>query len=239
MTLSLQFNPGEDSTPKLRRMVDEINRLYRDISALSKELDELQAAASTPVEVQKHDLLGVKHALPPGLVAGQVLKALSADAVAFSKLSFGEMSQTDAGTFGSVQNGYVLTFFDGYYSMKPNAAEIADTQIAAGYGIEVMFTGLEYTISLDTDVLWTEVEHDFGAVSRSDFRFTIADPRIHLTSRVAVMPSGKPAIGRGSDDWQWDSAAFAAQCFEGYAEIFALFTPGPIIGRRTLQYQVT
>lgn len=84
---------------------------------------------------------------------------------------------------------------------------------------------------------WKEVEIDLGSIPRKDFKFTITDPRITSRSRVAVMPSGKPATGRGSDDWQWDTASFAANPASGQATVYALFT-GRVVGKRNIQYLV-
>lgn len=85
---------------------------------------------------------------------------------------------------------------------------------------------------------WVEIEVDFGSNPRRDFKFTITDANISPTSKVIVSPSGKPATGRGSDDWQWDTASFAANPTSGSATVYGLFT-GKVKGKRYIQYQVS
>lgn len=50
----------------------------------------------------------------------------------------------------------------------------------------------------------TEVEVDFGTKPVKVKRFTIANASVTTASKVFVRPSGKPAAGRGTDDWEWD-----------------------------------
>lgn len=86
---------------------------------------------------------------------------------------------------------------------------------------------------------WTEVEIDFGSVPVYEATFTITDAAITSPAvKMAIIPCGKAATGRTADDWQWDGGTFAANPGTGSAECFAAFFPGPIVGRRTLQYQV-
>lgn len=85
---------------------------------------------------------------------------------------------------------------------------------------------------------WTELEVDFGSTPLFDTSFTITDASISASSKVIVVPSGKPATGRTADDWQWDGAVFAANPGSGSATCYALFSPGPIVGKRYIQYQV-
>ena len=85
---------------------------------------------------------------------------------------------------------------------------------------------------------WQEMEIDLGSIPRRDFKFTITDPSISLTSKVAVLPSGKPATGRGSDDWQWDTAQFAAHPSTGTASLYVLFG-SRVKGKRNIIYQVS
>lgn len=87
---------------------------------------------------------------------------------------------------------------------------------------------------------WTEVEVDFGSTPVYDAAFTITDAAITSPSvKVIVVPSGKPATGRTADDWQWDGGSFAANPGTGSAACYATFFPGPIVGKRKLQYQVS
>jgi hypothetical protein len=85
---------------------------------------------------------------------------------------------------------------------------------------------------------WTEAEIDFGSKPLYEARFTITDAGIGATSKVQVLPCGKAATGRTADDWQWDGATFAALPAAGSATCYAVFTPGPIVGKRKVQYSV-
>ena len=85
---------------------------------------------------------------------------------------------------------------------------------------------------------WTEVEIDFGAAPVYGAEFTITDAAISAASKVQVLPCGKAATGRTADDWAWDGAAFAANPGAGSATCYAQFLPGPIVGKRKVQYSV-
>jgi hypothetical protein len=85
---------------------------------------------------------------------------------------------------------------------------------------------------------WTEVEVDFGTDPVYEASFTITDASIAGTSKVQVLPCGKAATGRTPDDWQWDGATFAANPGSGSAACYVVFTPGPVVGPRKVQYSV-
>lgn len=86
---------------------------------------------------------------------------------------------------------------------------------------------------------WTEVEVDFGTDPVFDASFLISDVAITGASKVAVVPSGKAATGRTADDWQWDTCSVAASPGSGSATCYVLFSPGPVVGPRKFQYQVS
>jgi hypothetical protein len=85
---------------------------------------------------------------------------------------------------------------------------------------------------------WTELEVDFGAAPVYGAEFVITDAAITAASKIQVLPCGKAATGRTADDWAWDGAAFAANPGTGSATCYAHFLPGPIVGRRKVQYSV-
>jgi hypothetical protein len=88
-------------------------------------------------------------------------------------------------------------------------------------------------------IAFTEVEIDFGSsVPVFDKQFTITDAGASLTSKIIVMPSGKVATGRVGDDWGWDSLMLAALPGTGNFVVTALAVPGPIKGKRTIQYTI-
>lgn len=85
---------------------------------------------------------------------------------------------------------------------------------------------------------WTETEVDFGTTPVFDAQFTITDAAITSSSKINVLPCGKAATGRTADDWQFDGAVFAANPASGSATCYATFIPGPIVGKRKIQYLV-
>jgi hypothetical protein len=93
--------------------------------------------------------------------------------------------------------------------------------------------------SLGSGASWTEIDIDFGANPVYEATFTITDAAITSSAvKVIVVPSGKAATGRTADDWQWDGGMFAANPGTGSAACYANFNPGPIVGKRKLQYLV-
>lgn len=85
---------------------------------------------------------------------------------------------------------------------------------------------------------WTESEVDFGSKPVYSASFTITDAAISAASKVQVLPCGKAATGRTADDWAWDSAAFAANPGAGSATCYVTFVPGPVVGKRKVQYSI-
>ena len=83
----------------------------------------------------------------------------------------------------------------------------------------------------------SELEIDLGSTPKKEFKFIVIDPEIAADSRVLIAPSGKPATGRGSDDWLWDTAVFAAAPAAGQMTVYAKFD-GRVIGKRNIIYQV-
>lgn len=85
---------------------------------------------------------------------------------------------------------------------------------------------------------WTRLEVNLGSQPRSDFKFQITDALIGSSSKVVVVPDGMPATGRGTDDWQWDTAVFAANPSTGSCTVTCRFD-GRVKGLRNILYQVT
>lgn len=86
---------------------------------------------------------------------------------------------------------------------------------------------------------WTEIEVDFGSTPVYESTFTITDALITSSAvTMQVLPCGKAATGRTADDWVWDSATFAANPGTGSATCYAVWSPGPIVGKRKIQYLV-
>lgn len=87
-------------------------------------------------------------------------------------------------------------------------------------------------------VTWTEVEIDFTTLAY-ERSFTITDAGVGASSKVIVVPSGKAATGRTADDWQWDMISFAALPASGSFTLYAVAYPGPVIGKRKIQYSIS
>lgn len=85
---------------------------------------------------------------------------------------------------------------------------------------------------------WSETEIDFGSSPIYDAQFTLTDVTIASNSKILVMPSGNAATDRTADDWQWDMGMFVATPATGSATVYAQFFPGPIVGKRKIQYQI-
>lgn len=85
---------------------------------------------------------------------------------------------------------------------------------------------------------WIRLEIDLGSMPRRDLKFTITDAGISPSSKVIVVPDGKPATGRGQDDWQWDTASFAVNPSSGSCVVYTRFD-GKVKGLRNILYQVT
>lgn len=83
----------------------------------------------------------------------------------------------------------------------------------------------------------TEVEIDLGSTPKKSFHLTVTDAAISPTSKVIVSASGNAATGRGLDDWEWDSADFAAKPASGSMTLYARFT-GHVSGKRKINYMV-
>jgi hypothetical protein len=85
---------------------------------------------------------------------------------------------------------------------------------------------------------WTAVEIDFGTTPVWDKTFTITDAAVTALSNVSVTASSKTATGRVGNDTLWDGLLLAATSAAGSFELSALAIPGPVVGRRVVQYQI-
>lgn len=78
---------------------------------------------------------------------------------------------------------------------------------------------------------------DFGSKPVWDASFTVSEPSVSPTSKILVFPSANPALGRHSDDWQWDGLTLSAVAGTGEFTVYANAS-GPIEGVRKIYYQV-
>ncbi|MEQ1709439.1 MAG: hypothetical protein ABL864_14020 [Terricaulis sp.] len=84
----------------------------------------------------------------------------------------------------------------------------------------------------------TEAEIDFGTTPVWSKSFTVTATGVTTGSHVIVTPSGTVATSRVGDDWAWDGLIFAAVPGTDEFTLTALAVPGPVVGARTVQYQV-
>ncbi len=85
---------------------------------------------------------------------------------------------------------------------------------------------------------WTSAEIDFGTAPAYSATFTIVDAEVSTSSKVVAVPDGATATGRVGNDWEWDGIVFACVPATGEFTLTALATPGPVVGRRKVYYQV-
>src|ERR1700677_2806753 len=118
--VNIQFTPVWDSV-KANQLVIALQQAISAVNTQQSEIAALQAQDTA--SVAKHVLatetgLGPSHTVS-GLEAGQVLIATSSSAADFGFLSFGQLAQTDPGTFAAAANGDVIQFVNGYWSAAP------------------------------------------------------------------------------------------------------------------------
>lgn len=85
---------------------------------------------------------------------------------------------------------------------------------------------------------WTEIEIDFGSKPVYSKTFAVTDGTVSGTSKIQVVPCGKPATGGFEDDWEWDNISLAANPGTGTFNLMAAAMPGPVSGKRKVQYSV-
>jgi hypothetical protein len=114
--------------------------------------------------------------------------------------------------------------------------------LVAGTNITLTYNDPANTLTIDAagggGGSWTEVDVDFGSTPVYTKEFTITDGTITAASTMQVLPCGKAAMDRTADDWLWDSGSFSALPGTGTATCYAVFSPGPIVGKRKIQYMI-
>jgi len=119
-----------------------------------------------------------------------------------------------------VDGEYVLTLLQQVASVRARVETLESAPAATG------------------SAAWTEYEVDFGSTPVYDATFTVTDATVSATTEVAVVQSGSAATGRAAGDALWDSIACAAVPGSGQFTLYALATPGPVVGKRKILYQV-
>lgn len=85
---------------------------------------------------------------------------------------------------------------------------------------------------------WTSTEVDFGTAPTYSATFTVVDGAVDASSKIVAVPDGETATGRVGNDWEWDGIIFACVPASGEFTLTALATPGPVVGKRKVFYQV-
>ena len=85
---------------------------------------------------------------------------------------------------------------------------------------------------------WINAEIDAGAKPAFDLTAVIIDAAITPADKIIILPDGTASAGRTSDDWQWDGASFAGVAGTGQFTLYAVFLPGPVVGKRNILYRV-
>jgi len=93
--------------------------------------------------------------------------------------------------------------------------------------------------STPTTITVTEVEIDFGTKPVPSKSFTVTDAAVSATSKITLVPSAKTATGRvNTDDMEWDGLNLAAVAGTGSFTVYAVANPGPVVGKRVINYIV-
>jgi hypothetical protein len=104
--------------------------------------------------------------------------------------------------------------------------------------LPVVQSGVSKKVTVPGLLGWTKTEIDFGTHPVWDKTFTITDARCGSGSVVMAAPCGTVATGRVGDDWAWDALALSALPGTGSFALTASAMPGPVVGKRTIQYQI-
>lgn len=155
----------------------------------------------------------------------------------------GSASDLSAGTLAVARGGTGLgTTPASGEILIGNGATYTKATITAGANVTVTNGAGTITIAASGggggSATWTEAEVDFGSVPTRDALFTITDGSVTGASKVAVLSCGKPATGRVAGDDQWDSITYAANPGTGSFDLYASANPGPVVGKRKIQYQL-
>jgi hypothetical protein len=134
---------------------------------------------------------------------------------------------------------------------SPPLIEVRDEGVSQGYvsTIDAVGAGVVASVSGNVGTLTisgggggaltvTETEVDFGTTPTRDKQFSVTDAGIGAASKILISESGKAATGRVAGDSQWDSIACAALPAAGSMTVYCVASPGPVVGKRKLQYVI-
>lgn len=97
--------------------------------------------------------------------------------------------------------------------------------------------GLAYASEVSGSIV-NEYEIDFGTKPRRAGKFVVTGTTAIPPSKVIVLQSGGPAIGRTYGDSEWDSISYTAVCLSpGDVTVYANAS-GRVVGKRNIYIQI-
>ena len=128
---------------------------------------------------------------------------------------------------------------DGLRVFLPHPPRIPEVQAGANVTIAHNARGPVISASGGGGGSITEVTVDFGSKPAYSASFTVVDAAVSASSKIAISESGKIATGRiAAGDSEWDAITAAALPGAGSFVAYCKANPGPVVGRRILQYSV-
>ncbi len=188
------------------------------------------------------DLLIKFNAARPAVDARGAFTKEVADALTkLIKIFNDNVTETGAMLAGFVEQGPAttsgLTMATNRLLGRTTASTGAIEEISVGAGLTLLAGVLDAPASTGS-AAWTEYEIDFGSTPAYDATFTVVDATVSAITEVAVVQSGATATGRADGDALFDSVTYAAVPAAGQFTLYALASPGPVVGKRKILYQV-
>jgi hypothetical protein len=129
---------------------------------------------------------------------------------------------------GSLAVGFKVEYVDGAGFRVLNAS---------GVEVGVGNTGAAGTNGTNGALSVTEAEIDLGADPNDDFVITVIDAAIVATHNIIVVPSAEASSTNDEDEAEMDSLLMAAVAGTGQFTLYVRAIPGPVSGRRKINYQ--
>jgi hypothetical protein len=85
---------------------------------------------------------------------------------------------------------------------------------------------------------WSETEIDFGSTPLFSKEFTVVDVTVTATNKIIVIPSGNAPTGLAVGEGEFDNIGYSAKAATGSFTLWAVATPGPVMGKRKIFYQI-
>lgn len=108
---------------------------------------------------------------------------------------------------------------------------------ANGVPVGVGNTGAAGTNGTNGALTVTEAEIDLGATPDDSFVITVIDAAIVATHNIIAVPSAEASSTNDEDEADMDSLLIAAVAGTGQFTLYVRAIPGPVSGRRKINYQ--